>query len=222
MAVSFDEVCANLDELAKEVSAIVESHNAQSVTNLVSEIESLRKLALGTSQDLIGAHYGYLRAKCKLDEMQQQVPGSERKFWFMLIFEGTMVMLLLTLWILYSIPGKSGHASWGDLLIAYQPAMICAWWGAMGSVLFAIYVLYEGRMQGIVKAVSDGWLLIKPVTGALVGVLVWLCAEAGLAGAGQVQNTMFLGLLAFFAGWSERSFLTMLQQKMSKLGGFTP
>ncbi len=222
MTMSFDEVCANLDDLAKEVSAIVAVHNVQSVTNLVTEIEVLRKLALGTSQDVVGAHYGYLKAKCKLDELQQQAPKSERRFWLMLIFEGSLVMVLLVLWILFATIGQTGHKAWEMFLIANQPALLCAWWGALGAVLFAIYVLYEGRMQGIVQDVSDGWLIIKPVTGALVGVLVWLCAEAGLAGAGQGQNMMFLGLLAFFAGWSERSFLTMLQQKMSKLGGFTP
>ncbi len=222
MTMSFDEVCANLDDLAKEASAIVERHSVQSVTSLVTEIEALRKLALGTSQDLVGAHYGYLKAKCKLDKMQQQAPKSERKFWLLLTFEGIMVVLLLSLWIFFSTLGETGHQAWKVFVIANQSVLLCAWWGALGSVLFAIYVLYEGRMRGIVQAVSDGWLVIKPITGALVGLLVWLCAEAGIAGVGQGQNTMFLGLLAFFAGWSERSFLTMLQQKMSKLGGFTP
>lgn len=221
MTLSFDEVCANLDELAKQVSDTFVNHHPEALVQMVHELESLRKLAEGPSEDLISAHYGYLRAKHALDQIQQENKGGDRRFWLMFVFEGAVLSVLVALWVLFAVWPHWLTAPWFRALLFQESALTCAWWGAVGAVLYALYVLYESKMQGTLTSVSDGWLCIKPITGALVGIFVWLAAQAGLAGSGQVQNTMFLALLSFFAGWSERSFLTMLQQKLNKLGTFT-
>ncbi|MCI0181955.1 MAG: hypothetical protein OWR52_07740 [Acidibacillus sp.] len=206
-----------LDDLAAEIEQYFGKGQSGSGQHMIVKLEALRKMIETAAPDLIGAYYGYLTIKEEFGQYQVRFAWSAKRFWVFFLWQmGVLIVLLLAgvafeaqpsiLHYVYSINGLSLY-------------LACAWWGALGATLSAIHTLYDSRLNGTLSQNMDAWLAVKPFTGAVLGLVSgFLLQITAYSTTGDYHATGVVPVLfAFFAGFSERKFLTYLQSRLGQL-----
>ncbi len=204
----FDQVCREVDELAQTIAETITHQNALDYENLLRELMTLRsQWQQDTEKNPTDFHYAYLKCKQSFQALKQASRSSRRQFLILAGYQFVWfsVLMLFACVIYVRMPLQVMHAS----------LYFCLWWSMIGSVSQGCTMLFfSNRVRQVLplSIVIDS--LLKPLMGAMAGVIVWLSVEAGLTG-GQVHNLFFLAILSFAAGYSERTFFLMLEKKLN-------
>ena len=204
----FDQVCREVDELAQTIAETITHQNALDYENLLCELMTLRsQWQQETNKNPIDFHYAYLKCKQSFQALKQADQSCRRQF---LLLTGYQFVWFSVLMILAGI----GYVRM-PLQVMHGSLAFCLWWSVIGAVSQGCAMLFfSNRVRQVLplSIVIDS--LLKPLMGAMAGVIVWLSVEAGLTG-GQVHNLFFLAILSFAAGYSERTFFLMLEKKLN-------
>jgi hypothetical protein len=107
----------------------------------------------------------------------------------------------------------NGIISWG---------VIAAWYGVLGGITIAIYGIYSHIRKGDFDPRYKLWYICKPVIGGIFGWFVYGLYLVGFISVQEkdvndIKNPMFIYLISFLAGFSERFILKMIDKLMSVL-----
>ena len=121
--------------------------------------------------------------------------------------------------LLYAVATGVSALVWDrpDPTIMYVPVYILMW-GFVGGVVSVLY--YSAFPRPYDPGIDlRSWVIVKPFVGAIMGGLVYFGAVAGelfLNGRIQIQNIEFLNILAFFAGFSDRFSIDMIDKLVNR------
>lgn len=207
------DVAVQLDELAQGIEEAFGGEQTVSGTELIAQLELLRKGLETAVPDVIGAYYGYLRIKEQFLQMKTRNDWAKRYVMRFFGWELAILALLLALGMAGLIIGHEGGARW---LWLRDSSLLCAWWGALGATAAALHALYVDRQNGTLSVTLHAWLWSKQLLGGALGLLAGLALDitATSATGHVVSATALPALTAFLAGFSERRFLNYLQAKI--------
>ncbi|PWI57767.1 hypothetical protein [Sulfoacidibacillus thermotolerans] len=205
-----------LDDLAVQIEEYFGQQQTGYGEEMILKLENLRKLLETATPDLIGAYYGYLAIKQEFLQTQRRIAWLQSRFWLWFGWQSFVLILLLGVAIIFHVDAVAWR--WIAFNNAFALYLESAWWGAIGATLAALHTMYYGRLHGSLAQNTDAWLIIKPLTGAVLGMLSGFVLQImayGTTGDLYAKGAIPL-LFAFFAGFSERRFLTYLQNRLGQ------
>ncbi len=214
MYLQADAVRSMLDDLAVEIEQTFGQEQVVSGTQMIAELESLRKMIETSAPNLIAAYYGYLRIKEDFEQLKARTVWAKVHFWRLFVWQLSMMVLLFLLAGIYGWAVMTGrlHLTTSFLSLSFA----CMWWGAVGATLSALHLLYHNRLEGTLSQSMEAWLYTKQLSGGVLGLAAGLLLQ--LTGATMnghlISSSLLPSLSAFLAGFSERRFLNYLQQKV--------
>lgn len=108
-----------------------------------------------------------------------------------------------------------------NLLVSYYSPFL--WTGAVGGTTTVFWGLIKHRIELDFDRIYVMWYILKPILGAITGVVSVLIVKAGLwsmqGPEALVKNDLPLFVIAFLAGFSERFFIQLIDRVITALFG---
>jgi len=133
------------------------------------------------------------------------------------------ILLLLGVWIVYARQKNAAEmlqASMDIRSFRIYYVDVCVF-GAMGAVVSGIYRLIEEDWRSLKEEpIAENFFVISfPLTGAAFGIILVGAFQSGFLAGPQVNWGIFIWVLAFAAGFSERLVPRVIQRVGSSAGG---
>jgi len=110
-----------------------------------------------------------------------------------------------------------------NLLVSYYHPYL--WTGAIGGTTTVFWGLIKHRIDLDFDKIYTTWYILKPILGAITGVVSVLIVKAGMwsmqGPEALVKNELPLYVIAFLAGFSERFFIQLIDRVITALFGGT-
>ena len=101
---------------------------------------------------------------------------------------------------------------------------IAAWYGVLGGITIAIFGIYNHIRLGDFDPRFKLWYICKPIIGGIFGWFVYGLYVIGFVTVQQsdveIKNPIFIYVIAFLAGFSERFILRMIDKLMAVLTSY--
>jgi hypothetical protein len=213
-----------------EISMAIEALNAQIIKLGPSKEFSDQFLALiakaqsaSQSKAWDEAHRTIWEATFLVNRAIESEATTELRFWLALSPILSFLVLIVFEWLMNVL--LKYHVVGSVLLSTYFPYL---WTGAIGGTT----IVYWGLIQHTIALDFDDqykyWYVLKPILGAITGVMTVIVLKAGLftfQGSANVttQGELALYIFAFLAGFSERFFIQLVDRVLTALfSGSTP
>ncbi len=147
--------------------------------------------------------------------------GADKFRKFMGVYYGCWLLFLVgTGWWL-KLSGACGDSAGCFGFVYWHYLMM----GALGGLTIAIWGLIEHSANLDFDRAFAVWYWLKPLLGAVMGLVAVLAVMAGLfavQGKQEIQSEKALYIIAFLAGFSERFFVRIIDKLMTTLLGGDP
>ena len=101
---------------------------------------------------------------------------------------------------------------------------VAAWYGVLGGITIAIYGIYRHIRVGDFDPRFKLWYICKPIIGGIFGWFVYGLYLIGFIAVQQntadIKNPIFIYIIAFLAGFSERFILSMIDKIMAVITSY--
>ena len=136
----------------------------------------------------------------------------------MTVYYGCWMLLLVGVgwWLKQSGAGNDSVCGFGSTYWRYLLM------GALGGLTIAIWGMIEHSASLDFDRAYAVWYWLKPIIGAVMGLVAVLTVMAGLfavQGKQEIQSEKALYIVAFLAGFSERFFVRIIDKLMTTLLG---
>jgi len=208
--------------LKQEIWSAIDELNSRATTFSSSEHFTRRYLGLVTQAEAY-ATGGHLSAAVKtiweITFLLNRALESNAAIGFlkrMIMYYGFWLLLLLGIASVAKHFGSGGD-SFCSFGLPYWPYAVM---GALGGLSVAFWGLIKHSSDLDFNRAFAVWYWLKPLLGAIMGLVGVLGILAGLfavAGKQDIQNEKSLYFIAYLAGFSERFFIRILDRMMTTL-----
>ncbi len=135
------------------------------------------------------------------------------------IFAVQLVYLLVLLLLVFAYAKSSGVRAFFPDPIGFVPLAV-PWWGALGAVTVALFGIFFHNRDW--NPSYNYWYVIRPVTGAVLGVVAYLIFVVVIDATGakaKTSGTLVYDLAAFLVGNREQNFHDLIQRATGALFG---
>jgi len=135
------------------------------------------------------------------------------------IFAAQLVYLLVLLLLVFAYTKSSDVRAFFPDPIGFVPLAI-PWWGALGAVTVALFGIFFHNRNWYPS--YNYWYVIRPVTGAVLGVVAYLIFVVVIDATGakaKTSGTLVYDLAAFLVGNREQHFHDLIQRATGALFG---
>ncbi|MEJ2613811.1 MAG: hypothetical protein P8Z35_02545 [Ignavibacteriaceae bacterium] len=102
----------------------------------------------------------------------------------------------------------------------FSDGIYAVWYGALGGITIGIFGIYNHIRNGDFDPRFKLWYICKPIIGGIFGWFIYGLYVIGFIAVQDknlqdIPNPMFIYIIAFLAGFSERFILRMIDKVMA-------
>lgn len=132
-----------------------------------------------------------------------------------------LVYLAVWLVVAYSTYRFPNWWLWDGII---SDGTVAAWYGVLGGITIAMFGIYNHIRLGDFDPRFKLWYICKPIIGGIFGWFVYGLYVIGFVTVQQsdveIKNPIFIYVIAFLAGFSERFILKMIDKLMAVITSY--
>ena len=133
-----------------------------------------------------------------------------------------LVYLAVWLAVAYSTYRFPNWWLWDGII---SDGTVAAWYGVLGGITIAMFGIYNHIRLGDFDPRFKLWYICKPIIGGIFGWFVYGLYVIGFVTVQQsdveIKNPIFIYVIAFLAGFSERFILRMIDKLMAVITSYS-